>query len=173
MKISLLALLTIFGLFVSCDQKADQKSATLIVDHRIFDNAELLTKEQEDSLFQLIESLDNKIGSQIAINTIFSLDGQRIEEYSLERAEELGLGRAKFDDGILITVAKEDRTMRIEVGYGLEKIVRDEIAAGIIREEMAPSFRNEDYAGGLSKGIKKIIKLIEDNRELVGQRLND
>jgi uncharacterized protein len=172
MKIlSLLTLLTICVLLVSCDKQANQKTKTLKVENRIFDYAMLLSNEQEDSLFQLIERLDNEIGSQIAIATIFSLEGQRIEEYSLKLAEELRLGRAKFNDGILITVAQAERTMRIEVGYGLEKIVRDEIAAQIIREQMAPSFRDEDYAGGLSKGIKKIIKLIEANKDLVGQRL--
>ena len=171
MKIlSLLTFLTIFGLFVSCYKKVDQKAKTLKVEDRIFDYAELLSKEQEDSLFQLIASLDNEIGSQVAIATIFSLEGQRIEEYSLKLAEQLQLGRAKFDDGILITVAQAERTMRIEVGYGLEKIFKDEIAARIIREEMAPSFRDTDYAGGLLKGIKKIIQLIKDNEELVGRR---
>lgn len=171
MKIlSLISFLTICGLFVSCEKKVHQNTRTLKVENRVFDYAELLSKEQEDSLFQLIKSLDTEIGSQIAIATIFSLEGQRIEEYSLNLAEKLGLGRAKFDDGILITVAQAERTIRIEVGYGLEKIVRDEIAARIIREEMAPNFRDKDYAGGLSKGIKQIVKLIKDNEELVGQR---
>lgn len=169
-RLTLIALLTIFGLFVSCEKRADQKTKKLKVENRIFDYALLLSEKQEDSLFQLIERLDNEIGSQVAIATIFSLEGQRIEEYSLKLFEELRLGRATFDDGILITVAQAERTVRIEVGYGLEKIIRDEIAARIIREEIAPDFRKEDYAGGLITGIKKIIKLIEENEGLVGQR---
>jgi uncharacterized membrane protein YgcG len=171
MKILLtLILLTLGGLFISCDKKINQKTFKLEVQNRIFDHADLLTMQQEDSLFQLIQSLDNEIGSQIAVVTVSSLDGQRIEEYSLDMAERLGLGREKFDDGILITVAAADRKMRIEVGYGLEKIVKDEIASRLNREEMAPSFSENDYAGGLSKAIKKIIKLIKENKELVGQR---
>jgi uncharacterized protein len=171
MKILFVLVFVILGGLTSCDRKVDQKVSKLVVKSRIFDNADLLTKEQEDDLFRLIQSLENEIGSQIAIMTVVSLEGQPIEEYSLKIFERLGLGRAKFDDGILITVSETDRMMRIEVGYGLEKIVKDEIASRINREEMAPRFKENDYAGGLKKAIEKIITLIKNNKELVGQRL--
>lgn len=171
MKILFVLVFVILGGLTSCDRKVDQKVSELEVKSRIFDNADLLTKEQEDDLFRLIQSLENEIGSQIAIMTVVSLEGQPIEEYSLKIFERLGLGRAKFDDGILIIVSETDRMMRIEVGYGLEKIVKDEIASRINREEMAPSFKENDYAGGLKKAIEKIITLIKNNKELVGKRL--
>lgn len=169
MKI-LIAFLTIFGLLISCIKKTDQPTNELKIESRIFDHANLLTPDQEDSIFQLIKNLDSNIGSQIAVVTIDTLNGESIEQYSLAMTEKLGLGRAGFDDGILISVVVKERKMRIEVGYGLEKIIKDEIAAGIIREDMAPSFREQDYAGGLTKSIRKIIKLIEDSEELVGQK---
>jgi uncharacterized protein len=167
--ILIIAVLTILGLAIYCNNQKDNKSVE--TRESIFDHARLLTAEQEDTISTLISGLEKQIGSQIAIFTIDSLNGENINEFSLRTAEKLGLGRSKFDDGLLITIAVNDRQMRIEVGYGLEKIIRDEVAARILREDMAPKFREADYNGGLKVTVKKIIKLIEDNKELVGQRL--
>ena len=160
--------MTFLGLVISCNTPKENRS----VDARenIFDHASLLTVQQKDSIAELIRGLEKRIGSQIAIFTIDTLNGENINEFSLRTAEKLHLGRPKFDDGILITVAIRNRQMRIEVGYGLEKIIKDEIAARIIREDMAPRFRQEDYSGGLKVTVQKVIKLIEENKELVGKR---
>ena len=165
-----ISLLVLSLAFVSCDKRGESKLIDVKIDKRIFDTANLLSDEQEDSIFQLINDLENEIGPQIAIVTIDSLDGQNLNTFSFRTSSKLKLGRADFDDGILITVVVKSREMRIEVGVGLEKIIKDEIASRINRNEMAPSFRENDYAGGLIKGIQKIKKLIEENRELVGQR---
>ena len=77
-------------------------------EHRIMDEADLLTSQQEDSIFTIIQDLEKNIGSQIAVLTIISLNGEKIEERSLQTAEKMGLGRAKYDDGILVTVAVDD-----------------------------------------------------------------
>lgn len=170
MKIIILGILTAFGLIASCDQKTEQQRSEIKIENRVFDHASLLTTDQEDTIFHFIKSLDHNIGSQLAVVTIDTLKGESIQQYSLKMAGKLKLGRAGFDDGILISVVVKERKMRIEVGYGLEKIIRDEIAATIIREDMAPSFRKQDYAGGLTKAIGRIIQLIEENEELVGQK---
>jgi len=139
-------------------------------EHRIMDEADLLTSQQEDSIFTIIQDLEKNIGSQIAVLTVVSLNGEKIEERSLQTAEKMGLGRAKYDDGILVMVAVDDRQMRIEVGYGLEKIIKDEIAARINREVMAPRFSKGDYFNGIKEGVEKIKNLIEENGHLVGER---
>ena len=139
-------------------------------EHRIIDEAELLTSQQEDSIFNIIQDLEKNIGSQIAVLTIISLNGEKIEERSLQTAEKMGLGRAKYNDGILVTVAVDEKQMRIEVGYGLEKIIKDEIAARINREIMSPRFRKGDYFNGIKEGVEKIKNLIEENKQLVGER---
>jgi len=113
--------------------------------NRIFDNADLLTSSQEDSIFYLIENLDKEIGSQIAIITIDTLNGVGINEYSINQIEKLDLGRDKQKDGLLITVAHKDHSMRIEVGYGLERIIKDEISGRINRNVMAPKFREGKF----------------------------
>ncbi len=166
--IFIITVLAVLVLAISCNNEKDKK--TFETRECIFDHARLLTVQQKDSLSALIRGLEKTIGSQIAILTIESLNGESINEFSLRTFEKLHLGRAKFDDGLLITVALYDKKTRIEVGYGLEKIIRDEIAARILREDMAPKFREADYSGGLKITIQKIIKLIEDNQELVGQR---
>ena len=134
------------------------------------DDADLLTIEQEDIIFLIIQDVERNIGSQIAVLTIGTLNGDSIESFSLRMANEMGLGRKDYNDGILITVSVNDRKTRIEVGSGLEKIIKDEIAARIVREDMGPRFGKGDFFNGTLVAVAKIKKLIEDNKELVGQR---
>jgi uncharacterized membrane protein YgcG len=163
-----LILLFLLGICVSCENK-NHAARSLSLKNRIIDNAGLLTKDQEDSIFYLIKKLELQIGSQIALITIDSLGGQKIEEFSINIADSLKLGRATHNDGVLITVSLKDRTARIEVGTGLENIIKDEIAAEIIREELAPKFREENYGKGLFLVVEEISKLITDNKDLVGK----
>lgn len=135
----------------------------------IFDSAKLLNSVQHDSLRAIISELEQNVGSQIGVNIIPSLRGQNIDEYSIQVADRLGLGRKKFNDGILLTIAIEDRMMRIEVGTGLEIIVRDEIASRINREVMAPKFRKGNYCLGIYKGIDSLKSLIESNKGRIGE----
>ena len=85
------------------------------------------------------------------------------------KARALGLGRKDKDDGLLFFLAIDDKTVRIEVGTGLESIIKDEVAAEIIREHLAPHFRENKFGLGLEKGIAASIKLIQDNEALIGQ----
>jgi uncharacterized protein len=163
-----LLLLALLALSFSCQSTKEPNSEDVLT-HRIMDNANILTAEQEDSLIAIMETLEEKVGSQIAILTVPSLDGQKIEEISLKTANDTGLGRATYNDGVLITVAYQDRQTRIEVGTGLENILKDEIAAQIIREDMAPKFVEEKFGEGLYVAVQRIAKLIEDNEQRIGQ----
>lgn len=164
----ILLLFVLVGFFNSCDSKKTFDKS-LKIKNRILDQADLLTPQQEDSVFNLIENLELKIGSQLAFWTIDSLGGQRIEEASLKMAESLGLGRSTHNDGLLITISFGDRKARIEVGTGLENIIKDEIAARIIREDLAPKFKDKKYGQALYNTVDKVSKLIVDNKDLVGQ----
>jgi len=172
----IISFLTALGLVSSCsrsvnDAPVDDEKKELKIENRIIDSAHLLHNDQADSIFQIIKDLDDNIGSQIAIITVDTLNGVPLNKFSLDKANEMGLGRAEINDGLLIVIAVKDYSARIEVGYGLEKIIRDEIAARIIREDMIPRFRQNDYSSGLKAAVKKIKELIEANKELVGQRL--
>jgi uncharacterized membrane protein YgcG len=134
----------------------------------ILDFAHLLTASQRDSISNVIKNLEQSVGAQIAVLIVDSLGDESIEKFSLARAQELKLGRAAYDDGILLTIAMRDRQSRIEVGTGLENIIKDDIAAQILREEMSPHFRNENYGRGIYVGVSKLSTLIEANKDLVG-----
>ncbi|WP_194778307.1 TPM domain-containing protein [Pararhodonellum marinum] len=166
MKKKILYLFLFVALFTfSCGQKKGQSI------YFVNDWAHILTDEEISSLTDQIRELEQSIGSQIVILTIESLDGESIEDYSLRKASNWGIGRKDYDDGILITVALQDRQMRIEVSDGLGKIIKDEIAYRIIIEDMAPKFQTGEYYEGLFITVEKIKKLIKENKELVGQHL--
>jgi uncharacterized protein len=162
-----LATVIFIGLIISCgtDKKIDTSSNS---GHRIIDNSYILTKSQKDSIETLIKKLDQEIGSQIVVLTIDTLGSEKLEDFSLRMAGELRLGRSTHNDGLLITVVTMERKIRIEVGTGLENIIKDEIAARIIRDDMAPLFRQEKYGQGIYQAVDKISELIMENKELVG-----
>lgn len=164
-----LALLIVAAAFCICCENSRVKERELKIENRVIDHADILTTEQEDSIFSLIKTLDVNIGSQIAVLTIDSLDGQKIEEFSINFLENVGLGRPTHRDGLLITVAHKDRKVRIEVGIGLENIIKDEVAAKFIREDLAPKFREGKFGNGLYIVSEKIVNLIVDNKEKVGE----
>jgi uncharacterized membrane protein YgcG len=162
-----LSTIILIGLFVSCNSDKTGKTSSKN-EYRIIDNSYLLTDIQKDSIETLIKNLEREIGSQILILTIDTLGTEKLENFSLRMAQELRLGRSTHNDGLLITVVTMERRMRIEVGTGLENIIKDEVAARIIREDMAPLFRQEKYGQGIYQAVDKIAKLIVENKDLVG-----
>ncbi len=106
----------------------------------------------------------------MAVITIDTLKGQRIEDYSLNQAEKLGIGRQGYNDGILLTIAVKNRQVRLEVGRGLELIIKDEIASKINRQVIIPQLKQRKYGLGIFKGLDSVRLLIERNKELVVKR---
>ena len=155
---------------ISCKESGRQSGEKNVIGNRVIDDAGILTNDQKKNIFSQIEELENQTGSQIALVFIKSLEGQDINQYSYKKFGNLGLGRPSYDDGVLITVAIQDRRSRIEVGLGLEKIIKDEIAARIIREQMSPKFREQKFYEGITGAIDEIAGLIIANRDMIGQR---
>lgn len=180
-RISIIPTLLIIGLVVlSCGRAttSDEKivSEEIVkpeskVETRIFDESGLLSEEQELDLFKLIQEVDSTIGSQIAIVIVDTLSGEKIEGFAVRKVKELDLGRDVINDGLLIAIVYKAREMRIEVGYGLEKIITDEIAAQIIEELMVPKFREQKYYEGIDAAVVRVKSLIEEKKHLVGQQL--
>lgn len=168
--LTFIAVLSVLSISPGCNSNKTEGVAKVTKEHRIMDDGNLLTPEQEDTIYALIQDLETNIGSQIAVLTLESLGGQPINDLSLQIANEMHLGRKDYDDGVLIIVAARDHQMRIEVGLGLEKIIKDEIAARINREDMGPRFRKGDFFNGIKIGVEKIKNLIEENEPLVGER---
>lgn len=128
---------------------------------RITDLTGTLTAQQRTQLEEELRSLENRKGSQIAILLVPSTEPETIEQYALRVAEAWKLGRKGVDDGLLILAALQDRTLRLEVGYGLEGVVPDAVAKRIISEIMVPYFRQGDYYGGLVAGVDRLSRLID------------
>lgn len=127
---------------------------------RIHDDANILSPAFESELAQMLKAHEDSTSNQIAILTIPALQDEPIEDYTFRVAEQWKLGQAEKDNGILVLVAVNDRKVRIEVGEGLEGVVPDAIANQIIRNQIAPGFRQNNYEAGLRAGVVAIIQAI-------------
>lgn len=127
---------------------------------RVTDLTQTLSAEQQSALEQKIAAFEQQKGSQIAVLIVPTTQPEVIEQYSIRVAEAWQIGRDKQDDGVIIVVAKNDRKMRIEVGYGLEGAIPDLVAKRIITEVMAPHFKQNDFYGGISNAIDTLVSLI-------------
>jgi uncharacterized protein len=100
-------------------------------------------------------------GSQIAVLIVSSTQPEAIEQYSIRVAEAWKLGRKKVDDGAILLVAKQDRALRIEVGYGLEGALSDLVSKRIVSDIIAPQFKQGDFAGGIGAGVDAMLKVVQ------------
>lgn len=126
----------------------------------VVDNAGLLTADQNRLLSAKLLNFHKTKGSQIAVCIVPTIQPLTIEDYGIQLAQKWKIGRDKIDDGIIIIVAKNDRKMRIEVGYGLEHVVTDLRAGRIVDYMMAPEFRKGDFYKGIDSAVDSLITYI-------------
>lgn len=127
----------------------------------VTDTTGTLDTATRQSLNTRLAALDKDKGAQIAVLMIPSTGNESIESYATRAFEQWRLGRKGVDDGILLVVAKDDRRLRIEVGYGLEGAVPDVLAGRIIREQITPHFRTGDFSSGVVAGVNSLVALLE------------
>ena len=128
---------------------------------RVIDQADILSPSTEEALTKTLAVHEDSTSNQIAVLTIPSLDGAVLERFATDVFRAWGLGTAEDNNGVLILVARDDRKIRIEVGYGLEGDLPDATAASIIRNEMTPRFRNGDFDAGVIGAVDAVIGSIE------------
>ncbi len=126
----------------------------------VIDQTDTLSSEQRAQLEQKIAAEQSSTGNQIAILMIPSLEGEVLEDYSIKVARGWGVGQKERDSGVLLLVVKNDRQVRIEVGYGLEGALPDIRAGQIVRDRIIPEFRQGKYFEGINGGVDGIIKAI-------------
>jgi uncharacterized protein len=136
---------------------------------RVNDYAQLLTASSAQQLEDRLAAFESKTGHQFSLLTVPSLNGMPIEQYSIKVAEAWKLGSAKADDGLILVIAPGDRKMRIEVGYGLEGVIPDAIAARVVREVLQPAFTRGDFAYGIEAAFDTLIQAAGGD----GQQLRD
>ena len=120
-----------------------------------------LTSQQVAALDQTLRAFEARKGSQLAVLIVPTTKPEAIEQYSIRVAEAWKLGRKDVDDGAILLIAKDDRELRIEVGYGLEGALPDVIASRIIREVITPRFREGDFYQGIAAGVDRIIRTVD------------
>lgn len=128
---------------------------------RVTDTTDTLDADTQARLTKALAGLEQRKGAQIAVLMVPTTGDEDIAQYAVRAFEQWKLGRAAVDDGILFLIAKDDRRLRIEVGYGLEGAVPDLLAGRIIREQVAPHFQQGDFAGGVEAGVKSLISLVD------------
>jgi uncharacterized protein len=128
---------------------------------RVTDLTGTLSPSQRDALEQELRAFETRKGSQIAVLIVPTTQPEAIEQYSLRVAETWKLGRKGIDDGALLLVAKDDRALRIEVGYGLEGVIPDAVANRVIDEIIVPFFKQGDFYGGIQAGVSRLTRLVD------------
>jgi uncharacterized protein len=137
-----------------------QKAIPELWGQRVHDEAHALNQETVDQLEKQLSQYEDSTSNQIAVLIIQSLEGEVIEDYSLKVVEKWKLGTKANDNGVLVLVAIDDHKTRIEVGLGLEGVLTDAICNRIIRNEMAPAFRRDDYDAGITAAIQSVVQAI-------------
>jgi uncharacterized protein len=129
---------------------------------RVVDNAHMIDPATKTAIEQKLADYEKKSSDQIVVATMDSLDGEAIEPYANRLFRAWHLGQAGENNGVLLLVAKNDRKMRIEVGYGLEGTLTD-LHSNLIIEGMVPAFRKGDFSGGISRAVDDIIAVLSGN----------
>ena len=140
---------------------AQQQAAIPAFDSPVVDTTGTLDAASKQQLEQQALALQQRKGAQLQVLMIPSTQPETIEQYAVRAFESFKLGRKGVDDGLLLVVAKDDRKVRIEVGYGLEGAIPDITAGRVIQEYMVPKFRQGDYAGGITDATAQLVKLVD------------
>lgn len=140
---------------------AQQLAAIPAFDSPVVDTTATLDPATTRQLQQQALDLQQRKGGQLQVLVVPSTVPETIEQYSVRAFESFKLGRKGVDDGLLLIVAKDDRKVRIEVGYGLEGAIPDITAGRVIQEYMVPKFRQGDYAGGIVDATAQLVKLVD------------
>jgi uncharacterized protein len=127
---------------------------------RVIDQTGTLSSGDIAALSQKLRDFETRKGSQVAVLIVPTTQPETIEQFSIRVAEAWKIGRKKVDDGAILVVAKNDRHLRIEVGYGLEGALTDVTSRRIIDEIITPKFRTGDFAGGITDGVDRMIRVI-------------
>ncbi len=130
---------------------------------RVVDTAQLLTPSAKVYLTQMLERLEQGTTHQVVVVTVPSLGGHSVEEFGLQLGRHWGIGQKDKNNGVLLLVAKDDRKVRIEVGYGLEGRISDMWARFIIEGSILPYFKDDLYSSGIIAGTTSIVSILASN----------
>ena len=148
-------------LLLLCALTAWAQVAVPELSRRVTDLTATLSADQVAALESKLAAFEAKKGSQIAVLIVPTTQPEDIAQFGIRVADQWKIGRKKIDDGVILIVAKDDRKLRIEVGYGLEGAIPDAIAKRVIAETITPFFKAGDYYKGIDAGVQQLMRLIE------------
>jgi uncharacterized protein len=128
---------------------------------RVTDLTNTLNENQRTALEQTLAEFETRKGSQVAVLLVPTTQPETIDQYAVRVQEAWKLGRKGVDDGVLLVVAKDDRKLRFEIGYGLEGVLPDAAAKRIIEDDITPRFKQGDFYGGIRAGVDRVMRTIE------------
>jgi len=132
----------------------------------INDFANVLDASARSELAKLVGDVRAQTSAEIAVVTVASLDGMSVEEYANKLFAAWGIGKKGANNGVLVLVAPTEHKARIEVGYGLEPVLPDGLAGEIIRSDLLPQFKNNDYGRGILQGTRHVADIVQRNHTL-------
>jgi len=128
---------------------------------RVTDLTATLDATQKSTLEKTLADFEAKKGAQVAVLMVPTTEPETVEQYAVRVEEVWKLGRKGVDDVVLLVIAKNDRKLRIEVGYGLEGALTDAVAKRIIADDIVPRFKQGDFYGGVTAGVDRITRVID------------
>ena len=143
-----------FVILAGCARSSDIPQ----LEGRVNDYAGVLSVHERADLESTLAKYEKETTHQVAVLTVSSLHGETIEKFSLRVANAWHLGRKDLDNGVLITLAPNEREARIELGGGINRFVPDSTAKQILDETMIPEFRAGHLSEGLRLGVDRLLK---------------
>lgn len=140
---------------------------------RVVDNAGILQESTKQKIKTMLKNEEDNSSNQIVVVTLKTLHGYPIENFSLDLARHWGIGQKDKDNGVVLLIAKKERKMRIEVGYGLEGKLTDKISHEIMTYTLTPAFKKGDFNGGVLKAVKEILQAVNGEYVLKNSSLDN
>ena len=166
----LILLSCLLGGCASIDNTVDTQESQILVpevlkDVYVYDQGEFISDDQEAVINNLLDQLEEKTTVEFAVITIPSLNNLTIEQYAVKLANELGIGKAEEDNGILLLVSKTDEKVRLEIGRGLQGFLTDSVSGRILDKYFVPSREKGNYDDACFNTVNAVINCIADSEE--------
>jgi len=136
----------------------------------VVDQAGIIPADTREAIGQKLQAYDQQSGNQLLVVTVQTLDGYPIEYWGYQLGRHWGIGEKGSNTGALLIVDVAEHKLRIEVGYGLEGTLTDALSDDIIRNTIVPKFRQNDFGGGISDGVDRILAVLGGEVQEVQQQ---
>lgn len=157
LKVGLVLLLWVFALTAQAALKFPELTG------RVVDNAQMIEPAVREQLTQQLQAHEKSTGEQLVVVTLPDLQGTDIADFGYQLGRYWGIGQKDKNTGALLIVARDDRKLRIEVGYGLEDRLTDAQSSVIINQVITPAFKTGNFSKGISDGVAAMLVVLGGN----------